>query len=130
MTGGYLMRITLKEADEKQIRQLESASAFTWEGMELSEENLAQIADVFTAEKLVKEDTGEITGYFWNGELMNSMYGLHGENAYPNDLPFLSFEIGSFNGAGNLNVFKMSVGARWLDDIVRNNALNEEEMQK
>lgn len=124
------MKIILKEADEARIRKLESASAFTWEGMDLDEGNISQIAEIFLSEQLVKEGTEEITGYWWTGGLMNSIYSLHGENAYPDDLPFLSFEIDSFNGKGNLNVFKLSVGARWLDDIVRNNALNEEEMNR
>ena len=58
---------------------------------------------------------------------MNKLYGLHGENAYQDDLPFLSFENSTFDGEGNLDVFKLMVGARWLDDIVANNRLNEEE---
>lgn len=58
---------------------------------------------------------------------MNEIYSLHGENRYPDDLPFLSFENDSFGGSGNLNVFKMMSGARWLDDIVQNNRLNEEQ---
>jgi hypothetical protein len=124
------MKIKLAEADEVRVRQLESVSAFTWEGMDLDEGNIEQIANIFLSEELVKEGTEEITGYWWLGGLMNSMYGLHGENAYPDDLPFLSFDNDSFDGAGNLNVFKLSIGARWLDDIVRNNALNEEEMNK
>ena len=47
--------------------------------------------------------------------------------AYQDDLPFLSFENSTFDGEGNLDVFKLMVGARWLDDIVANNRLNEEE---
>lgn len=60
---------------------------------------------------------------------MNELYSLHGTNRYPDDLPFLSFDNSVFDGNGNLNVFKMMSGARWLDDIVQNNRLNEEEQK-
>ena len=120
------MKIKLVEADAAKIKELENGSAFTWEGMTLDEENISQIANIFVEEKLVKEDTAEITGYYWFGALMNELYSLTGENRYSDDLPFLSFEHESFDGTGSLSVFKMMIGARWLDDIVRNNALNEE----
>lgn len=122
------MKIRLVEADTSKIEELANKSAFTWEGMTLDDENLAELAEIFIQEKLVKEDTEEIIGYTWYGLTMNTMYDLHGENRYQDDLPFLSFELDSFDGSGELHVFKMMYGARWLDDIVRNNELNEEEM--
>lgn len=121
------MKINLITADEQRIKELEKISAFTWEGMDLDVENLNAVAQAFCDNKLVKPDTQEITGYTWYGRVMNSLYGLTGDNAYPDDLPFLSFDNASFDGEGNLNVFKMYCGARWLDDIVRNNELNQQE---
>lgn len=123
------MKIVLIEADEAKIRELEQVSAMTWEGMYLDQENLDGIAALFIQKQLVKAETDEITGYAWYGHTMNSLYDLHGENRYPDNLPFLSFENDSFNGEGNLTVFKLEYGARWLDDIVGNNRLNEEEMK-
>ncbi|MCH5272943.1 MAG: hypothetical protein J1E35_04660 [Lachnospiraceae bacterium] len=120
------MKILLIEADESKIRELEQSSAFTWEGMTLDQENIDEIAAIFVEEQLVKEETDEINGYIWYGRTMNTMYNLHGDNQYQDDLPFLSFDNNSFNGSGNLHVFKLSVGARWLDDIVRNNAIKED----
>lgn len=73
----------------------------------------------------VLAQTEEVIGYIWYGCTMNSLYNLHNDNQYPDDLPFLCFDRKSFNGSGNLNVFKMMVGARWLDDIVANNAVRE-----
>lgn len=119
------MKIRLIEADELKIRQLEENSAFTWEGMTLDSENINAIADVFVEKQLVCAQTEEIIGYIWYGCTMNSLYNLHNDNQYPDDLPFLCFDRKSFNGSGNLNVFKMMVGARWLDDIVANNAVRE-----
>ena len=120
------MKIVLNEADENKIRELEQESAFTWEGMTLDQDNIDEIAGIFVNEQLVESETEEITGYIWYGRTMNTLYHLSGENQYPDDLPFLSFDNKCFNGPGNLSVFKMMIGARWLDDIVRNNALNEE----
>ena len=119
------MKILLIEADEAKIRELERASALTWEGMSLDQENIDAIANAFIEAQLVKKETDEINGYIWYGRTMNSLYDLHGDNQYQDDLSFLCFDIKSFNGSGNLNVFKLSVGARWLDDIVRNNSIKE-----
>ena len=124
------MIIDLHIADENKIKELANHSAFTWEGMDLSDGNLTEIAQVFCDQKLVKDGKEAIDAYTWSGAVMNALYGLTGENAYPDDLPFLSFDIDSFDGEGNLNVFKMSIGARWLDDIIRNNELNQQELDK
>ncbi|MBQ9869504.1 MAG: hypothetical protein IJM32_07595 [Ruminococcus sp.] len=123
------MKINIVTADENKIRDLANHSAFTWEGMDLDDKNISDIAQVFCSERLVKAGKEEMTAYTWSGKVMNKMYSLTGENAYADDLPFLSFELDSFDGEGNLDVFKMYCGARWLDDIVRNNALNEQEQQ-
>ena len=123
------MKLDLHTANENRIKELANRSAFTWEGMDLSDGNLDEIARVFCDQKLVKPGKEKIDAYTWSGAVMNALYGLTGENAYPDDLPFLSIDNDSFDGEGNLNVFKMSIGARWLDDIVRNNALNEQEQQ-
>lgn len=119
------MKINLIEVNKDKIKELENSSAFTLEGMMLDKENLDGIAETFIEEELVKPDTKEIVGYFWYGNLMNDVYNLHGENRYSDDLPFLCFDNTTFDGNGNLNVFKMMVGARWLDDIVANNAIRE-----
>ena len=122
------MKIILIEADESKIRELERASAFTWEGMTLEQENIDAIANAFIEAQLVKKETDEIIGYIWYGHTMNSLYELHKDNQYQDELPFLCFDNKSFNGTGNLNVFRLSVGARWLDDIVRNNSFKEEDI--
>ncbi len=121
-----IVKINLIEVNKYKIKELENSTAFTGEGMTLDKENLEGIAEVFIEEELVKPDTKEIDGYFWYGKLMNDVYNLHGENRYSDDLPFLCFENTAFDGNGNLNVFKLMVGARWLDDIVANNAIRED----
>ena len=117
------MKIKIEKADNTKIKELELESAFTWEGMCLSNEDLETMAQHFLTEQLVKQEIKEITGFTWDGKTMNMLYDLHGDNKYQDDLPFLCFDSKIFNGIGNLNTFKLCVGARWLDDIVRNNTM-------
>jgi rubrerythrin len=116
---------TLEVADEEKIRDLANNSAFTWEGMSISDDNLQAIVDSF------KEETDIILPvhfYTFTGETMNTMYGLTEHNAYPKDLNFLSIDLSNWSSIGKLPVFKMKVGARWLDDIVDNNKVRQDKI--
>ena len=66
------------------------------------------------------------SAFTWKGELMNQIYQLTGSNAYPEDLTFVSIPLSMFNNnIGKLALVKFQLGARWLDDIVDNNARRE-----
>ncbi|MFI3255702.1 MAG: hypothetical protein R3Y63_15465 [Eubacteriales bacterium] len=119
------MKIIITVADETKIQQLEQESTFTWEGMELGEGDTDAMAEDFLHENLVREDTEEMVCYQWNGKTMNSLYHLQGDNKYPEDFSFIAFDNKAFNGSANLKAFKLCVGARWLDDIVSNNTIND-----
>ena len=116
---------TLTDANEDKIRELENGSAFTWEGMNKDEDNLNAIVEFF------KENTPNVRipleMYTWSGKTMNDLYGLHGANRYPDDLTFISLPLNNWEGddIGKLAMIKLRVGARWLDDIVDNNAYRE-----
>ena len=101
---------------EEELRILESKSTFTWEGMSDSEENLKTIEAAVRQNGFNKE---EITFYIFKGSLMNTTYELTGDNRYPDDLTFVAIE--DYYNA----LFKLKVGARWLDDIVANNLMRE-----
>ena len=60
----------------------------------------------------------------YKGKDMNKYFKLTGNNAYPNDLTFLSFNLDGLD-IGKLAMFKIRFGARWFDDIVDNNARRE-----
>lgn len=92
---------------------LYETSCFTWEGMSDTEENLVAIEDAIR-ENGYKEE--ECVFYTYKGKLMNDTYELNGDNAYPEDLTFVS--IPNFYNP----MFKIEYGARWFDDIVDNNA--------
>lgn len=119
--------ITSKEfevinATESDIQALEKGSAFTWEGMTTSEDNLQSIVDFF------KENTPTvklpIKFYIWSGKTMNDLYSLTRDVAYPDDLSFVSIPLDCWPDLGNLPIIKFQVGARWLDDIVHNNKVH------
>lgn len=119
--------ITSKEfevinATESDIQALEKGSAFTWEGMATSEDNLQSIVDFF------KENTPTvklpIKFYIWSGKTMNDLYSLTKGVAYPDDLSFVSIPLDCWPDLGNLPIIKFQVGARWLDDIVNNNKVH------
>ena len=116
---------TIEEVGEDKIKELADKSAFTWEGAFTTDEALQKIVDDF------KESTPiqlPVHFYTWKGKLFNEIYGLTGSNAYPDDLNFLSVDLDNWSEMGNLPIFKMKVRARWLDDIVDNNAVRQNEI--
>ena len=87
--------------------------------MKTAPKNLKAIVDALKKDTPIKLP---VTFYTWTGKEFNDKYGLTGNNAYPEDLPFLSISLDNWSEMGNLPFWKMQVGARWLDDIVDNNA--------
>lgn len=115
----------LVEADEEQIEDLKNNSALTWEGMAIDDDNLQTIVDDLKQETRIKLP---VIFYTWKGKLFNEMYGLTENNAYPDDLNFLAIDLDNWENIGKLPVYKFQIGARWLDDIVDNNKLRQDEI--
>ena len=115
----------LVEADEEQIEDLKNNSALTWEGMAIDDDNLQTIVDDLRQETRIKLP---VIFYTWKGKLFNEMYGLTENNAYPDDLNFLAIDLDNWENIGKLPVYKFQIGARWLDDIVDNNKLRQDEI--
>lgn len=110
--------IKIKEGDAlKYFNAFYNNSVFTFEGIDLNDsESLNHL------EKHLKElgyKGTEVKGYTYSGKMMNDIFGLTENNAYPNDLNFLS--IPNFYSP----MFKVAVGARWFDDIVSNNRIRQ-----
>lgn len=117
-----MTKYELKEADETKLRELENTSAFTIEG---AGGNLHKWC-VGLNEMLEQRGIGQVKEFYnFSGQLMNETYGLTSSNRYPDDLTFLSFPLDNLN-IGKLAMFKLEFGARWLDDIVDNNATREQ----
>lgn len=106
----------IKLTNGYELDNLYKTSCFTWEGMSDTKENLEAIESAIR-ENGYKEE--ECVFYTYIGKLMNESYELHGDNAYPDDLTFVS--IPNFYNP----IFKINYGARWFDDIVDNNRERE-----
>ena len=91
----------------EQLKYLYDCWAMTWEGLREDDFQLA-----------LKECGGEnAKGYLVKGSVMNEICHLTGSNAYPEDINI--FAIYPFKGLA------MMVGARWMTDIIDNNARRE-----
>ena len=97
----------IKVETKEQLKALNDCSAMTWEG--LIEEDFGAALDTCGAEGA--------KGYVTTGKVMNEICHLTGDNAYPDNLNI--FSIDKYKGLA------IMVGARWLDDIVSNNADRE-----
>ena len=91
----------------EQLKDLYNCSAMTWEG--LREEDFSVALNMCGAEGA--------KGYVTKGKVMNNLCSLTGSNAYPDDLTI--FSIDKFKGLA------IQYGARWMDDIIDNNADRE-----
>jgi len=98
-----IINVTKKE----QLKELYNCSAMTWEG--LAEESFNEALEVCGGENA--------NGYVTKGKVMNEICHLTGSNAYPEDLNI--FSIDKFKGLA------MMYGARWMDDVIDNNARRE-----
>ena len=95
-----IINVTTKE----QLKELYNCSAMTWEG--LIEEDFETALNMCGAEGA--------KGYVTKGAVMNKICKLTGANAYPDDLDI--FRSDKFKGLA------IMYGARWMDDIIANNA--------
>ena len=98
----------IKVETKEQLKALNDCSAMTWEG--LIEEDFGAALDMCGAEGA--------KGYVTTGKVMNEICHLTGHNAYPDDLTI--FSIDKFSGLA------IMFGARWMDDIISNNADRED----
>lgn len=97
----------IKVETKEQLKALNDCSAMTWEG--LIEEDFGAALDMCGAEGA--------KGYVTKGKVMDEICHLTGSNAYPDDLTI--FSIDKYKGLA------IMFGARWMDDIISNNADRE-----
>lgn len=103
--------------EDEMLQQFCNTSALTFEGLDIEDKH-----NVKQLEKLCREAGWEdknFYAYWFKGSVMNRCYGLTEDNAYPEDLTFVVVP-GLYNP-----VFKITVGARWFDDIVANNIIKQ-----
>lgn len=114
------MKYTIENVTTKeQLDKLYNNSAFTIEG--LVEESIVDL--IAWLEENTTFTTDEPVVYVIKGNVMNEMYNLHGDNAYPNDLTIISvIDIDLLK----IVTKRFLVGGRWFDDVVDNNVRREE----
>lgn len=116
--------ITINVSTRKELDELYSQSALTWEGLDTSSKCLKQVIEWLKENHALLAEDIAPTFHIIKGEFMNNTYGLKGSNAYPNDL-----NIVAVTGIRQLAITlkRFDVGGRWFDDIVDNNVRRREE---
>lgn len=79
------------------------------------------------ADLMQKEGIGKPVEWIeFTGKDMNEEFDLTGDKRYKDDLQFLAFPLGGLD-VSKLAMFKIRMQDRWFDDIVDNNARQEED---
>ena len=110
------MKYTIENVNTKaQLEKLYNNSAFTIEG--LAEDSIPDLIEWLEANTDFTTENPIV--YVTKGKVMNTEYNLIDNNAYKEDLTIVSvIDINSLKVA----LKRFSVGGRWFDDIVDNNA--------
>ena len=119
------METVLIKATEQDIEALRNKSAFTFVGAGGNLNDwMVGINDI-----LKQHSINQVSKFYtWNGKLMNDMYELTQNNAYQDGITFLAFDISEIpmDQIGKLSMLKLTMRARWLDDIVDNDLAHEQ----
>ena len=65
--------------------------------------------------------------YIIKGVVMNALYNLTGDNAYPDDCTIVSVDLDDMKDWNAVVLPRFQIGGRWLDDVVDNNVMREKE---
>lgn len=109
----------IKVKDHKTLKMLEEQSALTVEG--LIEEDAPLFLDWVKHRSPVTTESV----YIIKGNIMNEVYGLTGENAYPDDLTLQAIPLNLIKNVSAIIIPRFEIEGRWFDDIVENNAMRE-----
>ena len=103
----------------EELSALYEQSALTWEGLIATEDELGNVETWINNHGAGGPD---LAFHIIKGELMNEVYQLTVDNAYPKDLTLVSV-----TGVDQMKLAipRLQVGGRWFDDIVDNNARRE-----
>lgn len=110
------------------LNELYEKSALTIEGcssMKGHDDELQFFVDVIDKKCGGWKEGVEPVFYEVSGEVMNSLYGLHGNNAYPDGLNIVIIPLEHFAKPGKLAIGRFLFEGRWFDDVVDNNARRE-----
>ena len=112
----------VKIETKEQLDELYKGSALTFIGVCDTEEN---IMDIIKWINQYTEVSKSLNVNIIKGITMNKEYGLTNDNAYPNDLTFISFDLKDIKEINKIALPRFAVGGRWFDDIVDNNRVRQ-----
>lgn len=110
---------TIKVKDFETLKMLENESALTIEGIMESDAQL-YLDWVKHFSPVMSEKV-----YVVSGDVMNKVYGLTGENAYPDDITLLAIPLNLIENVSAIIIPRIELGAKWFSDIVENNLMRE-----
>lgn len=103
--------------EREMLSEFYNNSAFTFEGIDLKDK--AGLKELESVLRQTGYEEKDCVGYWFKGSVMNEIFGLTDDNAYSDKLTFLVIP-------NYYHPFvKMSLGARWFDDIVSNNRIKQ-----
>ena len=102
---------------KKKVNEFYNKSMFTFEGMDYDDEEGLKVLEQHLRQ--YGFEGKEIVLYCFTGDIMDEYFELTESNAYPKDLKFIV--IPEFYNPQ----YKISIGARWFDDIVSNNRIRQ-----
>lgn len=105
--------------DRETLKMLEDESALTMEELKDSDAQLyldwVKHFSPVTSEKV----------YIVRGYTMNEVYGLTGENAYPDDETLLAIPLSHIEKVSAIIIPRIEIDAKWFNDIVEKNYMRE-----
>jgi hypothetical protein len=116
----YILHEVTNPAD---LDEFYAGSALTFEEFPASDEGYNQLCDWF--KNLQAVTVFPIDIYKVTGKMMDEKYGLTGDNAYKAELPIIVVKLSSIQDVPKIIVPRFSVGGRWFNDVVDNNARRE-----
>ena len=111
--------IQIGDSNIATLNQLYDDSALTIEG--LVPGDIEAFADFVDKAASLKKRRA----YIISGKTMNKAYRLHDDNKYPEDLNIVAIMLADMKNPSAIAIPRFSVGGRWYDDIVDNNASRE-----
>lgn len=113
--------IEIKE--EKEISFLNETDAIVEEGLDISSIGLY----AGWASDLAGTVKDPLDVYLIHGDMLNHLWGLTGNNRYPDDLNIVAIPLNQLAEPEQLSLAKFEVGARWWSDVRDNNLRREKE---
>lgn len=111
----------IKCKNNSDIQNLYDKSALTWVNRSIDDNSLQEIVNWFTSNGCpLREEVCWLT----SGKQMNRFCNIKKSIFYPDNANIISIELDNITNASKILSKRMEFGARWFDDIVNQNKIN------